>query len=382
MPVRVASVTHRGSRIAATVSVPGADPVDLFVEANVDLVADGTPWVPAQVPLAMWAGEPLVIDAEVDPVTVSNTARAQRVLNHWYPRLKSEMEVESRGASQRHPPAAGVGCFFSGGVDSFFSALRHHSRITHLIFVHGFDIPIGNEDLAQRARLAARQAALALDKPLVEVTTNLRLLSDRRVEWQSEYHGAALAAIGHALAEHVGEVIIPGSYSRNDLHPWGTHPDLDRWWSGARVSFEHDAVDVTRPQKVRALAEHQVALDHLRVCFKNKDNAYNCGQCEKCLRTMINLAGAGVLEQCKTLPTHLDPGEVRRIRVDSRAAHYFVSENIDALEQLPTGERDDELVKALRFARAMGYLRRPVRAVGRPAMRTVVRPIRRRLLSR
>jgi hypothetical protein len=380
MSVRVTTVTASDGRISATVSVPGANPVDLFVEANVDLVDDATPWVPAEVPLAMWAGTPLFIDGDVDPVAVANAAKAQEVLHGWYPAF-SLVDVESTGSAPREP-GPGVGCFFSGGVDSFYSVLRHYDRITHLVFVHGFDIPIGNEDLAQRARTAARESAKALEKPLIEVSTNLRALSNTRVDWQTQYHGAALATVGHSLAVHVGEMIIPGSYAEADLHPWGTHPDLDKWWSGAAVTFEHDAVDVRRPEKVRALAEHQVALDHLRVCFKNKDGAYNCGRCEKCIRAMIALEVAGALERCKTLPTHLDLRTVRRMGVNSEAANLFVNENIAALEALPPDRRNDELLKALLFARTMGYLRRPVRAAGRPVMRRVVRPLRRRLRNR
>ena len=61
------------------------------------------------------------------------------------------------------------------------------------------------------------------------------------VDWQTEYHGAALATVGHALADVLGEVLIPGSYAEADLHPWGTHPDLDPLWSGSAVRFVHDA---------------------------------------------------------------------------------------------------------------------------------------------
>ena len=52
------------------------------------------------------------------------------------------------------------------------------------------------------------------------------------------------------------------------------------------------------------------------------------------------------------------------------------------LESLPAESRDDDLLRALKVARTLGYVRRPVRAAGRPVMRRVVRPLRRRLRSR
>lgn len=369
------------TRCSARVRLPDGTEVELFVEADVAVTRDATPWVPALVPIAMAVGADVIVEGPVDPATVSSTAQAQSVLHGWYPELPV-VGVHAPSVPPAAQPSPGVACFFSGGVDSFFSVLRHRDEITHLVFVHGFDIPITNEDLAGRARNAARDAAGSLGLPLIEVRTNLRELSNGRSDWQTRYHGAAMATVAHALSDHFSRVLVPGSYSEKDLHPWGTHPDLDRHWSGSRLRLEHDSVDVPRPEKVRSLAEHQVALDHLRVCFKNKDNAYNCGRCEKCLRTMINLSTAGALDRCRTLPTTLDLRDVRRMRVSSQAAHLFVTENIVMLESQPPESRDEELLRALKVARAAGYLRRPVRAVGRPAMRRVVRPLRRRLRTR
>ena len=68
--------------------------------------------------------------------------------------------------------------------------------------------------------------------------------------------------------------------------------------------------------------------------------------------------------------------------VNSEAADLFVTENIRAIEALPAEERDEELLRALKVARGIGYVRRPLRAVGRPVMRRVVRPVRRRWRQR
>ena len=372
-------------RTAALVRLPDGTETEVHLEANLPLASGATHWVPALVPVAMSIGADLTVDGPVDSTAVAGAHEAQRVLHGWYPQLRRvtiEASDEASTAAVDRAPANGVACFFSGGVDSFFSVLRHRQEITHLVFVHGFDIGIDNEDLADRARAAVRAAAGSLGLRLVEVRTDLRRLSDGRADWQTLYHGAAMACVAHALSDHVSRIIVPGTYSHTDLHPWGTHPDLDAHWSGARLRLEHDAVDVTRPEKVRSLAEHQVALDHLRVCFRNKDGAYNCGHCEKCLRTMVNLSTVGALERCRTLPTTLDLREVRRMRVSSESAHLFVSENIAMLESVPDASRDDDLLRALKVARALGHVRRPVRAVGRPAMRRVVRPLRRRLRAR
>ena len=45
---------------------------------------------------------------------------------------------------------------------------------------------------------------------------------------------------------------------------------------------------------------------HLRVCWQNVGTDLNCGRCEKCVRTMAMLAGAGVLDRCETFPDRVD----------------------------------------------------------------------------
>jgi hypothetical protein len=357
------------NEVTADVSVPGLEPASVYIRANVRLAEDATTWLPALLPLAMKSGATLSIEGAVDPLVVRQSRRAQEILSGWYSGL-SVVPVETQGDAPSLPPADGVGCFFSGGVDSFHSALRQRERpITHLIFAHGFDIPIANSDLGALARTEARKAAEALGLPLIEISTDLRTLSDQRVDWQTQYHGAAMAAVAHSLADHVGHVLFPGSLTEENAHPWGTHPDLDPQWGGSRVTLVHDSTDVTRSAKVRALAEHQVALDHLRVCFKNPNGAYNCGRCEKCMRTMINLSAVGALERCKTLPTTIDPRAVRRMKIDSEPADIYIAESLADLESRPEAERDHELESALRFARRMGRIRRPFRQAGKPFYR-------------
>src|SRR5690606_18532962 len=49
-------------------------------------------------------------------------------------------------------------------------------------------------------------------------------------------------------------------------------------------------------------------------CWRDP-RAYNCGKCEKCLRTMIMLELNGHLERCATLPTELNLDDVESTRL-------------------------------------------------------------------
>ena len=80
------------------------------------------------------------------------------------------------------------------------------------------------------------------------------------------------------------KVIVPASFSYNQLFSWGSHPVLDPLLSSANTEIIHDGA-VSRIAKTRFLIEKCIDLSNLRVC--NVASDYNCGKCEKCLRTMV-----------------------------------------------------------------------------------------------
>jgi hypothetical protein len=92
-------------------------------------------------------------------------------------------------------------------------------------------------------------------------------------------------------------------------------------------------------------------MHHLRVCWKNPGGAYNCGRCDKCLRTMINLEAAGALTRCATFTEPLDPGRVSRMGIASTSERVFAMQNLRALaEQQPNSPLLAALRKAIRRA--------------------------------
>ena len=74
------------------------------------------------------------------------------------------------------------------------------------------------------------------------------------------------------------------------------------------------------------------ALGWLRVCYRNPDQAYNCGRCEKCVRTMLSLHALGALEQAPTFANDIDPRTVRRLRFLNRNSLAFAKENLQILD--------------------------------------------------
>jgi len=234
-----------------------------------------------------------------------------------------------------------VGTFFSGGVDSFYTFLKHRDEITDLIFVNGFDIPVEDDSLRRRSSEMIRRIGSSFGKRVIEVETNHRsfLFSYLRRHWLKLAHGAGLVSVGHLLSPFFKRIYVPGAHTYAHLIPLGSHPILDPLWSTESLEFVHDGCEANRLEKVALLSQFDIVLQCLRVCFfPGSNGAYNCGQCEKCLRTMINLHTVGALDRCKTFNTHLNIKEVSRLIVSDESTRLFVRENLKALEN----RRDDQ----------------------------------------
>lgn len=305
-------VQAAGSRVQGTIHV-GDEHFDVWFEVTGAKV-EATPeaFTTMALPVAMARGLPVGSPGPLAKVTLDNLRAWQEVLATWYPdRLQPVVVPAPRRRVRR--PAKGRAAFFTGGIDSFFTVLRHLDTLDGLVFVHGFDVPLVDlPDLRREVTAGVRAAADELGLPLIEVETNLHDFSDAMASpWGTTYHGAALAAVGQLLTPGFGEILVGGTHTYSDLFPWGSHPVSDPRLSSDRLRVVHDGCDADRVQKTIAVAASEVAMRHLRVCWENRDGSYNCGQCRKCIRTQIALRIAGKLEACETLPDTIDLDEVR-----------------------------------------------------------------------
>lgn len=287
--------------------------------------------------VAMGNGDPLALPGPVSPQLLRSLPDAQAVL-----RMIAEdcslvddsiepVEVRSPAAEAVDGPVApaeprGVGVFFSGGVDSW-AALLSEPEVTEMIYVHGFDIPI-----EQRAASAAVEQQLAstaerVGKRLHIVRTNMRTIVDASVGWEVG-HGPGLAAVALMMAPLCERVLIGSTSTYGTLTARSSHPLHDHLWSTEDCRIEHHGAHMTRSDKVELLAGHQEALDVLRVCWADVAS-YNCGRCEKCIRTMVPLEATGALERCPTFAAELDLDAVAGTRVSEPDMLVWWRENLE-----------------------------------------------------
>lgn len=309
------------------------------------------PFLAALLPLAMRRREALAVDGPVSERLLSSIDQIMTIWGGWFRGMQAvEVKVEKTVKDSFSPE--GLACFFTGGVDSSYTALKNlesvpeGGRITHLVYVDGFDVPLDQGELSAEVVKRLRAQATGLGLELVVVTSNLRHLFGGMTPWEVIHHGPSLAAVGLSLSPYFRSFRISASDMYSSLSPAASHPMVDPLWSTESTEFIHDGCEASRVQKIeRYVGRSQEILDHLRVCLCNAGGSLNCGTCEKCVRTMICLRAGGALERCPTFSAPLDLDRVRKLSATDMPMTEYLP---DVLEELKRTGRDPELAEAIR----------------------------------
>jgi hypothetical protein len=260
-------------------------------------------------PLAAVHGEArLRIERQACPMLIEGLYTAYAWWSSWggMPFPMPVIETAARAhCGTLTTPRRGV-AFLSGGVDGLHVLMRNRQLydkddpafIREVLFIHGFDIgkraSHPEDERFQKALQGLGAVAAEAGVRLIPCRTNLRHLPSKPDFWYYRHNGAALAAVGHAAVVGSAFLFIGASHDIANPVPIGTHPAVDGVFSSQRVTVIHDGARYSRFQKVRELASWPTALDALRVCPGNPGTEANCGKCEKCLRTRLELLAAGV----------------------------------------------------------------------------------------
>jgi hypothetical protein len=289
----------------------------------------------ASFPLAAVHGEARVrIEGRPCPMLVDSLRTVHAWWESWggMPGTAPAIETLPRGRGQISTgPQRAVSCL-SGGVDGLHMLMRNRriyrkddpAYIRNALLIHGFDIGKRARDPEnERFRMAIeRLQPLAAEAGVrvIPCRTNLRHLPTKPDFWTHRYNVAALAAVGHAAACGPIFLFIAGAYHLANPVPMGSHPAVDGLFSSQRVTILHEGARFSRVDKVRELATWPTALETLRVCPANVGDRANCGVCEKCLGTRLELLAAGVEETAAFGPS-LTPVELWEAAVPMPSGH-------------------------------------------------------------
>ncbi|MGA9190322.1 MAG: hypothetical protein WBZ24_01195, partial [Anaerolineales bacterium] len=233
----------------------------------------GNTWLVALLPLAVTLGCPLAMELPVDEILVENLRRLMDIWAGWFDALRPiALLVPARTTPKPSGPRRS-GLFFSGGIDSHYTLFRsmeaRDTDIDDLLFLQGFDIPLGNTLALGQALRRIEEVAESLDKRVVTVATNLRQTRFQEAGWTDIAFGCLLAGAGHSLGGSYRQLVISSGLPATHLRPHASHPETDPLFSSAWTQFIHYRVEDDRIPKLEFLRDIPLALKNLRVCYES-----------------------------------------------------------------------------------------------------------------
>ncbi len=305
------------------------------------------------IPALHYGEKRLWIEGNLCSELIYGIEKIMQIFNYWYRTPQSplvDIEPRSRVCLKKQiPPRSAF--FFSGGIDAYaiLRENRQHYPEEHPLYFRDGILAFGLE-LDDRKRFnhvvqVLQPAAGEANINLVAVSTNLYLIyraedeANRFRFWIDEYNGAALAAIAHAFSNLYTDVSIAGNCGPDLLQPWGSHPVIDPCFSSANLTIRHEGISTSRLAKTRLVAGWEPALTHLRVC--NRYRTYspgklNCGKCEKCIRTMLELLAVGALEKTNAFPRKTVSAEevIHKAKITNPFTEHFYTELLEPLKAM------------------------------------------------
>lgn len=341
-------VLRQACRLHRTGGAPDGATV-LWWESSTGLAplpaGDAESFLIASLLAAMSEGRDVRVEGSVGRRLLANLEEFMVAWSRWKPATYRRVRIlpdEIREEAPRPWSRTAVAAF-SGGVDASHAVWRHHSRqaghasrdIVACALVHGFDIPLEQEDKFATSVLLARESLASLGIELVPLRSNLRQILT--LDWH-DLHGAAIVAAMQLLKSKAGTAIIGSSDPYDQLLlPYGSNPVTDPMLATGGMDIVHDGCGWDRTEKIADIAEWTVGCGNLRVCWAGTQIDANCGRCEKCVRTRMNFLVNGLEPPARLAPPGV-PMDFRVIDSESESVLQEFDQIIDAAHR--AGIRD------------------------------------------
>lgn len=248
--------------------------------------------------VSMLLGEQLDIRGAVSPKFARGLLEFGRVFHAWLP---GELQKPHIVFDQIESPAqvsegTAVATAFSGGVDSLYTMCDNlpenqpleQFRLTHGLFLHGFDIELHEVEAFHSAYLRFERLFQEHGLTLIPVETNAKAFSKYRIDWMYMSGGCLLGA-GLGLSNLLSTYYVSSGYSYHQIWPNGNTPVTDHLLSTEKITIVHYGAHKKHSEKMKELSTWAVAHKYLRVCTNRPipSNGQNCSRCNKCLANMV-----------------------------------------------------------------------------------------------
>lgn len=304
------------------------------------------------------------VEGCVSPSLLINLETYMAIWQAWEPTLYQPVSIHAVEEIEAPPPSSPGETImpFSCGVDSSYTALRHHRRLVGrrsrtigaAIVMNGFDIWFDQPNAAAMydGVLKRAQAMLgSLSIPCIPMSNNYH---DLPTVWGHGF-GTHLVSGLRLLGARFDAALIPNSAPYAEpITPWGSTPLTEPFLSSRHFAVIDDGGERSRIDKIALIGSWPEALQHLRVCFENPGNHGNCCRCEKCIRSILSFRLAGV-PLPEAFESDVTDRQIRHVRIPRQINLHLWNELLRAADQ--RGLTRETWVRAMHGAKRQ-YLRR------------------------
>ncbi len=260
----------------------------------------------------------------VDKTYYDNIKNILKKYEEWNPQKNINLRIHAPIKKKKlvfNRPNRKSLCSFTGGVDSFFTLIENNNSIGGLMYVQNFDVFDSQNKLLDSVLKMVRSVSQKYNKQVIICNSNIRKEFPRRFSpyfgWGKYLHGPALMCLAYPLSPTYKHYFIPGTGKSSISMQWGSSHHIDHHNSSSFFYISHSG-DHDRYDKLKImLGKDTFPLEHLKVCYKNKNQAYNCSKCEKCYRTIICIYLLGYKDKMKTFDQNVDPKKFLEIQLGS-----------------------------------------------------------------
>lgn len=258
----------------------------------------------------VWLTDAEVVIPELDADFAECIPNVKHGYEEMFPNVKFAGKITIGAIKQnRRVKPSKVAMFYSGGLDSVDTFVRHIDEHPDLLSVWGSDIKYDNKEGWTKVHSAVSYAAIRFSLNEFVIHSQFREFLDEGALTNDHYpilHDNWWHGVQHGLGllGHVAPLAYVNGYSRMYIASTFTttaitcasSPLTDNMVRFVGCQVYHDGFECTRQQKVANVVNYCKQRDikfPLHVCWKSQ-TGHNCGVCEKCLRTIAALLAEGV----------------------------------------------------------------------------------------
>jgi len=344
---------------------------DLPSEFSEDISAQSNAFAAISMLPSMVLGEDLIVRGQLSPKLFHGLYQYQKIFHGWFPHMFKPVDIRCQdlAAETVDRTTQAEAAAFSGGIDSFYTLLRHSpapgagqdAGIRYLLLIGGFDIPLNDVRTFAAVKAAYKELAASRGLVLIDILTNFKKTGLAGTAPWILVGGSVLGAVAHVLSPKFFRYYIASSHKLEDDFHTSVHPTADPLLSLDNMEVIHDH-PASRVVKTRLVAMEPHSYRYLRVCWENKDGINNCCRCQKCIRTMLTLDLIGALGRYETFPFPL----TRNVRGWALYGEVAMSYAQEILEEARALEREDLAADIERAIRRSRVTLRLAQAAARP----------------